>query len=312
MSEDALRGIVEQELQRDVPAAVSALAAELASRARGATAAVLFYGSNLRDARLDGVLDFYILLDDVGAWPGSRLAALANRLVPPNVSYIEAEVEGHRLRAKYAVMSMAQFRRGVSAEAFDTTLWARFSQPCCCVWERSEPDRDAAVDAVRQAVITAGRWAAALGPEHGDALAYWRALFANTYAAELRVEKSDRSNDLVTRDAERYARLLPEAWRAGGIGFAQLEGAELEPVLSASSREAAARGWARRRRFGKVLNVLRLLKAGFTFDGALDYVAWKVERHSGVRPVFTDWQRRHPLLAAPGLYRWLRKRNVLR
>lgn len=312
MREDSLRDLLEEEMRRDVPPAVSALAAALAARARGATAAVLFYGSNLRDARLDGVLDFYILLDDVGAWPGSRLAALANRLVPPNVGYVETEVDGQRLRAKYALLSLAQFRRGVSAGALDTTLWARFSQPCSCVWERSERDRAAAVDAVREAVITAGRWAAAQGPERGDALAYWRALFANTYAAELRVEKSHRSNDLVARDAERYARLLPEAWHAGGIAFEQTEGTELAPVLSASSREAAARGWARRRRFGKVLNVLRLLKAGFTFDGALDYVAWKVERHSGVRPEFTDWQRRHPLLAAPGLYRWLRKQNVLR
>ncbi len=312
MSQDALRDIVGDELRQAVVPAVSALAADLAGRAHGAVAAVLFYGSNLRDARLDGVLDFYILLDDVGAWPGSRLAALANRLVPPNVSYMEADVDGQPLRAKYALISVAQFRRGVSPEALDTTLWARFSQPCRCVWQRSERDRETAVDAVRQAVITAAQWAATLGPEQGDALAYWRALFSKTYAAELRVEKTDRSSDLVTRDAARYLRLLPLAWQAGGIDWQQTQDARLVPSLSASARWAAARAWTRRRRVGKVLNVLRLLKAGFTFDGALDYVAWKVERHSGVRPEFTDWQRRHPLLAAPGLYRWLRKQNVLR
>jgi hypothetical protein len=312
MSQDALRDIVVDELQQAVAPAVSALAAELAGRAHGAVAAVLFYGSNLRDARLDGVLDFYILLDDVGAWPGSRVAALANRLVPPNVSYMEADVDGQPLRAKYALISVTQFRRGVSPEALDTTLWARFSQPCRCVWQRSERDRETAVDAVRQAVITAAQWAAMLGPEQGDALAYWRALFSRTYAAELRVEKTDRSSDLVTRDAARYQRLLPLAWQAGGIDWQPTQDARLAPALSASARRAAARAWTRRRRVGKVLNVLRLLKAGFTFDGALDYVAWKVERHSGVRPEFTDWQRRHPLLAAPGLYRWLRKQNVLR
>lgn len=309
---DALRSSVAEELRRELPPGVTALATQIAERAHGAAAAVLFYGSNLRDARLDGVLDFYVLLDRVGAWPGPRLAALANRLLPPNVGYVEATVEGQALRAKYALISVAQFRRGVSPAALDTTLWARFSQPCCCAWTRSEADREAVTDAVRQAVITASTWAADLGPVRGDALAYWRALFAHTYAAELRVEKSARGNDLVARDAERYARLLPEAWRAAGITFEASDQGQLAPRLSPSSRTAAARRWAMRHRLGKPLNYARLLKAAFTFDGAMDYALWKVERHSGVRPEVTAWQRRHPLLAAPGLYRRLRKLNLLR
>jgi hypothetical protein len=253
-----------------------------------------------------------VLLDRVGAWPGSRLAALANRLLPPNVGYIEATVEGHSLRAKYALISLAQFRRGVSADALDTTLWARFSQPSCCAWARSDADREAATDAVRQAVITAARWAADLGPTHGDALSYWRALFAHTYAAELRVEKGARGDDLVARDAERYARLLPEAWRAAGMAFDVNAAGQFAPRLTPASRAAAGRRWAVRRRLGKPLNIARLLKAAFTFDGAMDYAMWKVERHSGVRLEITDWQRRHPLLAAPGIYWRLRERNVWR
>ena len=312
MSEAPLRDLLAEELRRELPPVVTQLAAQLAQRANGAAAAVLFYGSNLRDARLDGVLDFYVLLDRVSAWPGPRLAALANRLLPPNVGYIEAKVDGHALRAKYALLSTAQFRQGVSPAALDTTLWARFSQPSCCAWARSEADRDAATDVVRQAVVTAARWAAELGPAHGNALMFWRTLFAHTYAAELRVEKSARGDDLVARDADRYARLLPEAWRAAGIGFETTADGQLTPHLTASSRDTAARRWAVRRRLGKPLNIARLLKAVFTFDGAMDYAVWKVERHSGVRLEITDWQRRHPLLAVPGLYRRLRKLNVLR
>ncbi|MFM9917708.1 MAG: hypothetical protein ACKVOX_18050 [Rhizobacter sp.] len=312
MTEEPLRRIVEEEMRREVPPEVSALAEQLAARAGGATAAVLFYGSNLRDARLDGVLDFYIVLDRVGAWPGSRLAALANRLLPPNVGYIEASINSQALRAKYALISLEQFQHGVDATALDTTLWARFSQPCCCVWARSGLDRHAATDAVRQAVISAARWAAELGPQRGDAQAYWRALFSRTYAAELRVESQGRGSDLVERDAERYARLLPESWRAAGIGFEQLDGGLLAPAVSSCVRATAARRWARRQRIGKPLNILRLLKAAFTFEGAMDYALWKVERHSGIRPEVTSWQRRHPLLAAPSLYRRLRKLNILR
>ena len=312
MNVEPLRHSVAEELRRELPPAIAMLAAQLAQRAGGAAAAVLFYGSNLRDARLDGVLDFYVLLDRVSAWPGSRLAALANRLLPPNVGYVEAVIDGQALRAKYALLSVQQFRRGVSAAALDTTLWARFSQPCCCAWVRSEADRDAVTEAVQQAVITAAGWAAGLGPEQGEPLAYWRALFAHTYAAELRVEKSARGDDLVARDAARYASLLPWAWQAAGLAFEHTADGQLRPQLSPAARAAAARRWARRRRLGKPLNIARLLKAAFTFDGAMDYALWKVERHSGVRPQVTDWQRRHPLLAAPGLYRKLRKLNVLR
>ena len=312
VSEEPLRDLLAEELQRELPPAVTQLAAQLAQRADGEVAAVLFYGSNLRDARLDGVLDFYVLLDRVSAWPGPRLAALANWLLPPNVGYIEATVEGQALRAKYALISVAQFRRGVSPAAIDTTLWARFSQPSCCAWARSDADRETATDVVQQAVVTAARWAAELGPTQGDALLFWRTLFANTYSAELRVEKGARGDDLVARDAERYTRLLPEAWREAGIAFETAAAGQLMPRLTASSRDAAARRWTVRRRLGKPLNIARLLKASFTFDGALDYAMWKVERHSGVRLEITDWQRRHPLLAAPGIYWRLRERNVWR
>lgn len=305
---DPLRASLDAELSGAVPAAVTQLAADLAARAGDSAAAVLFYGSGLRDDTLDGVLDFYVLLDDVRCWPGSRLAALANRLLPPNVAYVETRVDGRSLRAKIAVMSVAQFADGMSANALDTTLWARFSQPCRCVFARSAADRASALESVRSAVITAAGWAAALGPEEGAPEAFWRALFARTYVAEIRVERSGRADGLVDRDAARYAALLAPAWQAGGITFTQSSSGQL-----AARRDAnAARRWAWRQRMGKPLNALRLLKAACTFDGAADYVAWKVERHSGVKLELSDWQRRHPLLAAPGVYRQLRKRGVLR
>jgi len=86
----------------------------------------------------------------------------------------------------------------------------------------------------------------------------------------------------------------------------------LRPVLAPQLRTEALRAWARRARLGRALNVLRLLKAALTFDHALDYVVWKVERHSGVRLEVAPWERRFPLLAAPGLYWRLRRRGLLR
>lgn len=303
---------LDNELRRAVPPAVRQLAQRLAARAGRATAAVLYYGSALRDEALDGVLDFYVLVDRSADWPGPQLAALAQRLLPPHVGYLEDEIDGRCLRAKFAVMTLRRFRAAMSLRAIDTTLWARFSQPCVCVHARSDADRADVIAALVDAVLTAAQWAAALGPERGDALAYWRALYAQTYAAELRVERSSRGDDLVARDAQRYARLLPQAWRAAGLNFTEDAGGSLQPHIEPQARARLQRRWALRRRLGRPLNILRLLKAAATFDNAMDYVAWKIERHAGYRLTPTDFQRRHPLLAAPGLYWRLRRAGVIR
>ncbi|MDF1483842.1 hypothetical protein PY257_01340 [Ramlibacter sp. H39-3-26] len=303
--------MVDDELRREVPPAVVTLAERLAARAQGGAAAVLFYGSALRDCTLDGVLDFYVLVDHVTDWPGSLLAACANRLLPPNVGYLEESVDGQSLKAKYAVMTVAQFRRAMSLQCLDTTLWARFSQPCACIYTRSEADQLAMRDAVCDAVVAAAHWAAILGPLHAEPIAYWRALYARTYAAELRVERGTRSADLLAHNGPRYARLLPLAWEEGGLAFTTAVD-ELAPVLAPDERTIAERRWRMRQRLGPILNVLRLLKAALTFDNATDYVAWKVERHSGYKIEPTPFQRRHPLLAAPGIYWRLRRRGVLR
>ena len=51
---------------------------------------------------------------------------------------------------------------------------------------------------------------------------------------------------------------------------------------------------------GKLLSVLRLLKASFTFDGGLSYLTWKIERQSGVRVEVTPFMRRFPRLGGLG------------
>jgi len=209
-------------------------------------------------------------------------------------------------------MSTAQFARRLRPASLDTTIWARFSQPSLLVWSRSEQDHAAAIGLIGKAVCCAAGWAARLGPAQGTAQQFWRALFARTYAAEVRVENQTRAADIVEQAPERYAALLPLAWELAGIGRARSAGDILCPEISPAERRRAARAWSRRALLGRPLNIARLLKAAFTFEGAMDYAAWKVERHSGVRVEVAPWQRRFPLLAAPGLYWKLRRRGVLK
>jgi len=251
--------------------------------------AVLFYGSNLRTGATEGVLDFYVLT-----------AGPPERGMWPTVSYREFDLHGDTLRAKIATMRLATFAKAAAARTLDTTIWTRFVQPSALVWVRDPDTASQVAAAIGDAAKSAARFAAALGPATGTADSYWRALFRQTYAAELRVERKGREGQILSFDPGRYSELLPLAWTADGIAFRDDAGL-LKPDMSPARRPALLQAWARRRRAGKPLNIARLVRAAFTFEGAARYGIWKVERHTGVAVPLTPWREKHPILAAPGV-----------
>lgn len=281
---DALTDRLAAEIARPVLPEIAEFAAALVAPG---VRAVLFYGSILRTGDLSGVLDYYVLTD-----------AKRPPAIWPEVGYRELTIAGVTLRAKIATMPLVTFARACRGESRDTTIWARFVQPVASVWQdRSD---GAVVRALADAVATASRYAAALGPEVGEADQYWRALFRATYAAEFRVEAGGREGQILAHDSDRYAALLPLGWERAGIGFARAN--EVFHVrLSPRKRRAILSRWVGARRWGKPLNIARLMKAAFTFDGAARYAAWKIERHTGVPVPLTPWRERHPILAAPAV-----------
>ncbi|NTS65262.1 hypothetical protein HRV97_08820 [Sphingomonas sp. HHU CXW] len=286
-----LSAFVAAELDRAVLPVIADAARSIAASLNGE--AVLFYGSVLRTADLDGVLDFYVLRP-----PGT--ARGASRRIWPDVSYHEVSVAGRMIRAKVATMDLDAFERAAAGRSRDTTIWARFVQPVALIWVADPATRDRIVDAVAAAATTAARFAALHGPARGSAGDYWRNLFRATYATELRVEAPGREDQILSYERARYDALLPLAWDAGAVAFAR-DGDALAPALTPSQRRTLASDWSRARRWGKRLNAIRLVKAAFTFDGATRYALWKIERHTGLSVPLTPFRERHPLLAAPGV-----------
>ncbi|WP_375270301.1 hypothetical protein [Sphingomonas sp.] len=286
-----LRAFVAAELERAVPPMVAEAAGSIAAALNGD--AVLFYGSVLRTADLDGVLDFYVLRR-------SGTATGVSRHVWPDVSYHEVAVGDRVIRAKVATMDLDTFERATAGRSRDTTIWARFVQPVALIQVADAATRDRIVAAVTDAGVTAARFAALHGPARGAAGDYWRSLFRATYATELRVEAPGREDQILSYDRARYDALLPLAWDAAGVAFAR-DMDTLAPDLPTSQRQALARRWSRACRWGKKLNALRLVKAAFTFDGATRYALWKIERHTGLSLPLTPFRERHPLIAAPGV-----------
>ncbi len=317
---EALAALVDAELFRPAPPSAQRIAFELERRHAGSVAAVLFYGSCLRLGNDEGVLDFYVLVDEYRAAYASRALALANAALPPNVFYLELDREGSRLRAKYAVFSLRDFARAALPGAIRTGTWARFCQPALAVYARDARARAALIAALCAALRTAVWRGIALLPGAGDTRRIapeplWLALFEETYAAELRPERPDRFRALYAADPLRYARALGAALDAleseGRLRIVSREPGAFEIACPPGTLRRARRLARWRRPLAKALATLQLLKSAVTFGDWLPYALWKLERHTGTHLEPTERQRRHPFVFAwPLIARLLWRREL--
>ncbi|MUG90239.1 hypothetical protein [Bombella sp. ESL0385] len=287
-----------QELTTPVPHEIAQFAEAIAYKMGEPPLGILFYGSLLREVDPTGILDFYVITEKPASLSGNPFARFANRVLPPNVYYMEHQTEAATLRAKVAVLSQEQFLRRGTLFSLDTTIWARFCQPVRLVWVRNGRAADRILQALRQCLITASCWAALLGPKEGEAIDYWRTLFAHTYAAELRVEKKGRGHKLLKGREERYEALLKASWQQAGLSY-QTNNETLRPYLTASSRKKAAKNWQKIAAYGRPLNLSRLIKAAFTFKDGVSYLLWKIQRHTGKQVHVFTFERKHPILTLP-------------
>ena len=273
-----LRSLVAAELTEPVDPRVSKLAAAIAAEHGAASRAVLFYGSCLRQRQLEGLmLDFYLIVSDYRDAYAKRWLAVANRLIPPNVFYFERD----GLRAKYAVLSEADFLHECLPDAWNVSTAARFAQPSRLVWSADEKAAETVFETISHAAPTLLGWTGPLASGDASAIGIWKRAFQLTFNAELRAERNDRSAAIVDSEPERYERF-----------------ASASRPLPGDRGKAAFRWWRRKQLKGKAYSVVRLAKASATFAGGPDYIAWKINRHAGTDIQLKPWQRRWPLLAA--------------
>lgn len=270
----ALASLIESETAKPVDTAITAMALHIMQNHKDVLA-ILAYGSTLRDVAADeSLIDLYVLTDRLAGVSANQLSRWGCALVPPNVYYGECQHNGKIYRAKYACMTLHQFEGRLAPDTANPYFWARFAQPSRVVWARDPVSRQRALGALQHAATTGLANAVALAPQ-AQPETQWITLFQNTYRTELRPETANRAELVVRANATFYH------------AFTQAAGA-VSPI---------AANWPMRRFQGRLLSVLRLVKAAFTFQGGADYIAWKIKRHSGVQIDVTPWQRKHPLLA---------------
>lgn len=300
---------------------LAALLAQLHARFHGAVCCTLVYGSCLRSGDIyDGLLDLYLICDNYHAAYRRPLLAAANWLLPPNVFYAEQQpvagaAPGKTLRSKVTVISLRDFQRGCSPAWFESYIWGRFAQPTRILYVRDEQLRVQIEGVLAGAAHTLLRNALPVLPPAGSLSALWEKALALSYATELRTERSGRAQELVRSSHDFYAALTHQHAAHLGFSFALYEqDGELHYLsqIGDYKRRATTLAWALRRGQGKLLSIVRLVKALFTFDGGLDYIAWKLERHSGVAVVIPDKVRRAPLLHLWGFFWGLYRRGIFK
>ena len=301
ISKADLKALMRADLLQTPPDGLQPLIDKLQARFGEALLGVVLYGSCRRiDDTGEGLVDLMALVSSYSAAHGKSVSALFNQQLPPNVYYLEAEsTSGGRIRCKFIVISQAQFGRRCRG-GLDGYFWARFTQPCRLAWSASEDVVDQMANDRANAAQLFARRAARLGNAELSAEQFWVRALKATYGSELRPEPPGAADKLVSHDLPFWQSISPAAFES--IEFIeQQEKDRFSITPPASQRWIGALDWSARRIWSKYLNILRLLKAAGTFANGLDYLAWKVERHSGVRVEPTDRMRRHPRIAAWGL-----------
>jgi hypothetical protein len=289
---------------------------QLRNRHNNAICGVLVYGSCLRSGNIyDGLLDLYLICDNYRTAYGRGLLAGANWLLPPNVFYAETSIGEQTLRSKVTVISLRDFQRGCSPVWFESYIWGRFAQPTHLLYYRDLDTREQIENALLGAALTLLQRALPALPPEGSIAALWEQALGLSYATELRTERSGRAAELATSSAAFYDAVTRLHTDSLALDFTVYDAhgeSHYRCSISQFRRRGGKLAWAVRRVQGKVMSVSRLVKALFTFEGGLDYIAWKLERHSGEKIVIPDRVRRAPLIFLWGFFWGLYRRGIFK
>lgn len=314
---EPLAAFVAAEQARPVSAAAAAGAEAIRRRWGRAVRAAVFYGSCLRSAESDAPLgdrihDFYAVVDDYRKTEASTGAALAARLLPPTVRAVSARTPGGELRCKVAVISVADFERGVRAR-IRPHLWARFAQPTRVVYAREPAARDWLAEQAAAAIRTAVARGLALQagpagtPVPFECSAFWRATLCETVASEWRTEAAASVETWLGHDPAWFVsiwrRALDELEDSGQIRSLRTEippTGELAASVELLDPVAGARwGSAPRRWLSRGITAAALVKGALTYADWRTYAAGKLSRaRAERRPDRPGYSRDDP--TAPG------------
>ena len=297
--------LISKQASGPVPVHIHILAQKLRERYGNSVLGILFYGSCLRDPdNLEGIADLYLIVDSYYHTYDNPCLAGFNKLLPPNVFYMEVPWRNTTLRCKYGIFSLDDIHAGTSAW-FHSYLWGRLSQIVRLVYTKNNEIKDEICKSLASAVFTFISCVVPVMRGRFTCRELWQKGLSFSYNAELRPERQDRAVGLFDYGSDYYEKIthiiltMPlfstkVMTRSHGLVY------EVRiPILKYFYSRFL---WNIRFFQGKVLSLLRLLKGFFTFENGIEYIIWKIERHSGIRVTVSPRLRRIPVVGAIAIF----------
>ncbi|MFK8026594.1 MAG: hypothetical protein AB8C40_00880 [Gammaproteobacteria bacterium] len=247
--------------------------------------AVIFYGSCMRTSEYkDAMLDFYVIVDNYHSAYSNRWYSIANKILPPNVFYLQVTLGDQTYRSKYAVVSKSALSYAVE-KSFHPYFWARFSQPMSYIYVKNNDIREWVADTQRTAATTFLQSVIKNVEGQISSETLWITGLKLTYSSELRAESKQRA-EMIYQDGKEYFDGITECLYAEKLTQLSINNKNIFATIK----------WKARKFLGKLLSILRLMKATTTFVNGVDYIAWKIERHTGEQVIVNEKLRRYPLI----------------
>ena len=180
---------------------------------------------------------------------------------------------------------------------------------------RSEAIRTEIEDCLQQSVSTLLERTLPALPAEGSLTDLWEGALTLSYGTELRTERSGRAAELIASNAQFYLQVSRCLGDSLSLPLAVYDAGKewrYHCVVSDGRRRTARIAWRARGVQGKLMSILRLVKALFTFEGGLDYIAWKLERHSGQAIEVPQRVRQFPLLFMWPFFWGLYRRGIFK
>lgn len=292
----------------------------IAARAAGTLDAAIFFGSRSSGVATTpaSAYDLMLVCDRPGVFyramsqagflhRSPALLGILDGLLPPTQIRL---VHGTGL-VKASVLSMAAFQRATSTARRDQFVAGRLFQDVHVVWVR-DPESARRVD---DAIVSARRitldWVMPDLPARFTSSEYVRQLFRTSFRFEVRPETAGRADALFDAQSVRLVPIFESALEELAAE-GRLRGPEEDGAFSLPGSPTP--GQILRRRlyleWSRVRATARWPKHAVTFDGWLDYIIRKAERHSGETIVLTPLERRFPLILLwPKIFKFLARQR---
>ncbi len=282
-----------------------ALLKDLAEAAGATLGAAVFFGSrssgvattsaSAHDLMLvcDEPERFYQAMRHAGLLRRSpRVLSLLDPLLPPT----QIRLARDPWLVKASVLSLEALRRATSKRRKDQFLAGRLFQDVHVVWARDEDFEKQVEGAVESARLVSLDWVRPDLPATFTADEYLRQLFRTSFRFEVRPEAGGRADALSTAQAPRLTPIFEGVLRRLTAEGQLKETGQGIYSLAETATDSSNLGRRVFMEWSRVRATARWPKHAITFDGWLDYIVKKAERHSGETIVLGPWERRLPFL----------------